>query len=106
MEVGKLDILDLLESARPECKPLLLRRTPEKAQIGLIPDVNNKAICHVRVLDVLECLIQECIPTFPIIIIARVLKVLRLTTISSPKGREEVDELSPVLSGCLVITQD
>lgn len=102
---GRLHALDLLVRPGPQRKPLLFGGTPEEVQIRLVPDVNDKTFRHITILDILECLIEEGIPTCPITIVTRVLKVLRLTTIGTPNCWEEIDELSSVFASSSIVAQ-
>lgn len=105
MHLRRSNIPNLLERTSPEVQPLLHRTIPEEAQVRFIPDIDNKALNHIRLLHIIKRPFKKCIPTCPIVVISRVRKAFRLSTISTPSRREQVNELAAVFSGSPVVAQ-
>lgn len=99
------NIPNLLERTSPEFQPLLHRSIPKEAQIRFIPDIYNEPLNHIRLLHITKRPFEKRIPTRPFIVVSRVRKVFRLSAISTPSSREQVNELAAMFSSSSVVAQ-
>jgi hypothetical protein len=66
------DIPETVERAPPHLQVLCLIPGPEKAEVGLVPDIDDQAVGHAVGLDVAEEMGQVAVPAGPVAVITGV----------------------------------
>jgi hypothetical protein len=100
---GREDLPEFIVSPPPHFQVLRLGTIPECGSIGLVPEVNHQASCHVVASNVRKDIGQEIIPTGPVAIVARVRGRRVLRAVGSPQVVDQKYEIRVILSGGLVV---